>query len=240
VHGGTIAAVKSPVACVALIALVGAACATTSGGKPEPAAATAAPAAAAPDYVSFAAPLAGYRWELPCQNKDAASYKVGDTCPWDPALLARGTAEAPWKLKIEDIKTFGGDPAVVYQVTLRFRGISEPKNYQDGTLIGDHFYVGGTEKRDDYNIYSIKVSDPPRTYHLTRHEKKTGHFTFKFDYTAPVEIRGGAQVVLGTYDHNTQAIANGEQHVVDGIAPAPQPYAGHFVQMDVVSVKPLP
>jgi hypothetical protein len=98
--------------------------------------------------------------------------------------------------------------------------------------------VGGSEKRDDYSIYSLRVADPSQTYHLTRHERKTGHLTFKFDYTVTIKIRGGAKVTLGLYDHNKQAIANGERHVVDGIPPAPEPYAGHFVQMDVVSVKP--
>lgn len=194
----------------------------------------------AEDPISAAAPLDRYRWELPCQNPDPDAYKLRDTCPWDPALLQRGRAEEPWSLKIEDIKTFGGKPDVIYEVTLRFRGVSEPKNYEGGQALGDHFYVGGQEKRDNYNIYSITVSDPPQTYYLNRDERKTGHFTFAFDYTSTIQVRGGARVTLGTYDHNQESIANGEHHVVQGIAPAPRPFAGHFIQMDVLGVKALP
>lgn len=189
--------------------------------------------------MSYASALSGARWELPCQNRDWATYKPKDTCKWDAALIGKGSSEPPWKLKIEDVKTFGGKADVVYEVTLRFRGISEPKNYQGGQAIGEHFYVGGEEVPDNYNIYVLAVADPPERYYLTRDERKTGHFTFAFDYTASVKIRGGARVTLGTYDHNDEAIANGEHHVVPGIPPAPQPYAGHFIQMDVVGVKAL-
>jgi hypothetical protein len=209
------------------LSLVG--CAT--GGAPRP---------AADDPLSYASALSGARWELPCHNRDPEAYKPKDVCKWDPALLAKGVSEDPWKLKIEEKKTFGGKPDVIYEVTLRFRGISEPKNYQGGQPVGEHFYVGGEEVRDNYNIYVLDVADPPQKYYLTRDERKTGHFTFKFDYTATVKIRGGAQVTLGTYDHNDESIANGEHHVVPGLPPAPQPYAGHFIQMDVVSVKPVP
>jgi hypothetical protein len=215
--------------CAISVSLACAGCATT--GAPG--------SASVDDPLSYASALSGARWELPCQNGDPAAYKPKDTCKWDPALLAKGSSESPWKLKIQEVKAFGGKPGVLYEVTLRFRGISEPKNYQGGRAIGEHFYVGGEEVRDNYNIYALEVADPPQKYYVTRDERKTGHFTFTLDYMATVQIRGGAQVTLGTYDHNDESIANGEHHVVPGIPPAPAPYAGHFIQMDVVSVKPV-
>jgi hypothetical protein len=229
------------------LSLTFASCASTGGAGAPPTPSQAGPAGAAPapqtvdakDDLAIATMLDGYRWELPCENPDPAAYKPKGVCPWDPALLAKGSADDTWKLKIEDTKTLGGRPDTVYAVTLRFRGVSEPKNYEGGTAASDHFYVGGTEVRSDYNIYSIRVSDPPQTYYLTRHERKTGHFTFAFDYTAAIEARGGATLTLGLYDHNTKAIANGEQHVVADIPPAPKPYSGHFIQMNVVGVKAL-
>jgi hypothetical protein len=54
-----------------------------------------------------AAALDGYRWDLPCDNPDPTMYKPGGVCRWDPALLARGSADDTWKLKIEETKTLG-------------------------------------------------------------------------------------------------------------------------------------
>lgn len=186
---------------------------------------------------AIAAEIDGYRIELPCENPDATSYNEGDNCNWNPAL-ADQTGDPNWELKSETLKTIGGDAGTVYDVEIRFRGISEPKNYQGGTLVGEHFYIGGTEVVDNYNVYSIKVNDPPETYHLTRTETPTGHYIVSLDYTATIPMRGGTTVTIGMYDHNTAAISNGGGVVVDGVAPAPAPYSGHFIQMDVISVTP--
>ncbi|NUO50393.1 MAG: hypothetical protein HOV80_16180 [Polyangiaceae bacterium] len=189
------------------------------------------------DPLSIAAEIDGYRIELPCENADPQAYNPGDTCAWDPAL-ADQTGDPDWELKIEVDKVIGGDPNTVYDVEMRFRGVSEPKNYQDGTVVADHFYIGGTEVLNDYNVYSITVGDPAQVYYLNRNEAATGHYMIQLDYTVTIPMRGGTTVTIGMYDHNTQAIANGEKFVVDGIPPAPDPFAGHFIQMDVVSVAP--
>lgn len=186
---------------------------------------------------AIAAAIDGYRIELPCENPDATSYNEGDNCNWNPAL-ADQSGDPNWELKSETVRTIGGDPGTVYDVEIRFRGISEPKNYQGGTLVGEHFYIGGTEVVDNYNVYSIKVNDPPETYHLTRTETATGHYIVTLDYVATIPMRGGTSLTIGMYDHNTAAISNGGGVVVPDIAPAPAAYSGHFIQMDVVSVTP--
>jgi hypothetical protein len=56
------------------------------------------------------------------------------------------------------------------------------------------------------------------------------------DYTVTIPMRGGTTVTVGMYDHNGEAIPNGEKYVVDGIPSAPDPFPGHFTQMDVVTV----
>jgi hypothetical protein len=184
--------------------------------------------------------LAGYRWELPCKDKNAR-----DTCAWDSALLDKGTKDPNWTLKIEDVRMFGGKADTTYDVTLRFRGVSEPKNFTGGMVLENHFQIGGMPIANDYNIYSIKVSEPAQTYTVNRHQKSVGHFTFVFDYTVTVKIKGGATVTLGTYDRNNLAIANpggasgsNMPFVVPGVPPAPLPFLGHFIQMDVVAVSP--
>jgi hypothetical protein len=187
-----------------------------------------------------AAPLAGYRWELPCRSSSAR-----DTCEWDPALLKKATPDPAWRLKIEDVRTFGGQRDTVYDVTLRFRGVTEAKNFTGGSVRENHFQIGGTPIANDYNIYSIRVSDPPGTYTLNRHQRSTGHYVFVIDYTVTIQVRGGATVTLGTYDRNNQAIANPggasgrrDPFVVPGVPPFPMPYHGQFIQMDVVAVAP--
>jgi hypothetical protein len=181
---------------------------------------------------SSAASLAGLRIEVPCKGD-----KFGENteCHWDPALMVN---DPKWKLKTEIVKTFSGAPGVVHDVTIRVRGVVEPKNFTGGTVEHDHFQIGGTPDVDHYNFYSLKVSDPAESYTVNRHEKKVGHFLFAIDYTVTVPIRGGATVIVGAYDDNDISIANHQNIVVPEIPPAPAPFDGQFFQLDVLSVAP--
>jgi hypothetical protein len=141
--------------------------------------------------------------------------------------------------------TFGGDPSVVYDVEIRIRGLTEPKDFVDGEVLESHFQIGGTPGANDYNIYSIDVADPVETYTLNRNEMGVGHYTFVVDYTVTIPIRGGSEVRLTMIDPNDIAIANpggniasGEPFVVPDIEPFPEPFYGQFLQMDVLSVAP--
>jgi hypothetical protein len=180
----------------------------------------------------LSASLAGLRLELPCANP---KFNDDTECHWDPSLLQ--TADPQWKLKREIVRTFGGKPGVNYQVTLHARGVVEPKNFTGGSVQLDHFQTGGTAVKNDYNFYSLHVSDPEATYTFNRNEEKVGHYTFPIDYQVTIPIRGGATVTMGEYDSNTVAITNHKHLVVAGVPPAPQPFDGQFFQLDVVSVK---
>ena len=46
----------------------------------------------------------------------------------------------------------------------------------------DHFQTGGTPVKNDYNFYSLHVSDPEATYTFNRNEEKVGHYVFAIDY----------------------------------------------------------
>lgn len=182
---------------------------------------------------ALAGSLTGLRVEVPCKGP-----KFGENteCHWDPALLQ--TTDPAWKLKRELVRTFGGSADVTYAVTLRVRGVVEPKNFTGGKVEQEHFQSGGSPLSDDYNFYSIKVSDPAQSYTVNRHEQKTSHFVFPLDYTVTIPIRGGATVTVGAYDRNDISIANHTNTVVPELAPAPAAFDGQFFQIDVVGIAP--
>jgi hypothetical protein len=180
-----------------------------------------------------AASLAGLRIEVPCANP---KFNNDTECHWDQGLLQ--TADPQWKLKREIVRTFSGRNGVVYDVAFHVRGVVEPKNFTGGTVQFEHFQSGGTPVKNDYNFYSLHVSDPEATYTFNRNEQKVGHYTFPIDYRVSIPIRSGATVIMGAYDSNDVAIANHERSVIAGVAPAPQPFDGQFFQLDVESAKP--
>jgi hypothetical protein len=202
--------------CMSAAMALSSGCASTTAGDPNP-----------------AASLAGLRLEVPCANPKFN----GDTeCHWDQGLLQ--TADPQWKLKREIVRTFGGRKGTVYDVTLHVRGVVEPKNFTGGTVQFDHFQTGGTPVKNDYNFYSLHVSDPEATYTFNRNEEKVGHYVFAIDYRVRIPIRGGATVTMGAYDSNDVAIANHQHLMINGIPPAPAPFDGQFFQLDVESITP--
>jgi hypothetical protein len=187
--------------------------------------------AAVSGNVDPAANLGGLRLEVPCGDH----FNGGTECHWDRALLQ--TADPRWKLEREIVRVFGGKPGVTYAVTLHVRGVVEPKNFTGGEVQFDHFQTGGEPVKNDYNFYSLAVSEPAATYTFNRSAEKVGHYTFPIDYRVTIPIHAGATVTMGAYDSNDVAIANHQHHVVAGVAPAPAAFDGQFFQIDVERVK---
>jgi hypothetical protein len=184
----------------------------------------------AADLKQFAAGLDGYRFEFPCKEAMPDNPKPGQDCAsglvkGDPKKTDNFTAE----------KKFGGVKGKRYQVTLRFRGVVEPMMYKDGKMDGDYFYIGGEPNNGTYNIYKISVSSPPAHYFLNRQDK-VGHRIFKIDYTKTIEIDGEATVTFFGDGQNGRLISNFEKLVVPEVPPAPKPFNGQFVQVNVVDV----
>lgn len=218
-----------------ILALAGAWLVAGCAATPPPAASAGNVAAATLPPASSGSPaasLAGLRIEVPCKGD-----KFGENteCHWDPALMV---SDPRWKLRKEIVRTFSGAPGVIHDVTIRVRGVVEPKNFSGGTVEHDHFQIGGTPDVDHYNFYTLKVSDPAESYTVNRSDKKVGHFQFAIDYTVTIPIRGGAMVTLGAYDDNDISIANHQKIVVPEIPPAPAPFDGQFFQIDVLAVTP--
>ena len=133
-------------------------------------------------------------------------------------------------------KTFGGEPGKRYKVTLRFRGVVEPMMYKGGQQVGEYFYVGGEKNNGTYNVYQISVSSPKSHYFLNRQDS-VGHRIFAVDYTQTIEIDGGAELVFFGDGQNGKLITNYKKLVIPDVAPAPAPYNGQFIQVNVVDVR---
>ncbi|WP_237245248.1 MULTISPECIES: hypothetical protein [Sorangium] len=170
------------------------------------------------DLLAAAASIDGFRWEIPCDQ--------------DPG----NRDECATSTRVDEKKTFGGSPDTIYQVTVRLRGVVEPETYRGGTPDGMHFRVGGTPDNATYNRYSFSVSDPPEVYYLND-SPTVGHDVFIIDHTKTIPIRGGATVSFLGDDPNRVMIANFKHLVVDGVPPAPAPFIGQFIQLDVQSVE---
>jgi regulation of enolase protein 1 (concanavalin A-like superfamily) len=179
---------------------------------------------------SPAAALDGYRFEFPVLGEMPENPKEGAD---GPSALVKGDPKTTDNFKA--VKKFGGDAGKRYNVTLRFRGVVEPMKYKGGTKDGDYFYIGDEPNNGTYNIYKIAISSPESHFFLNRQDK-VGHQIFTIDYQKTIEIEGGATVTLSGDGQNGRLITNFKKLVVPDVAPAPKPFHGQFVQIDVVDV----
>ncbi len=165
--------------------------------------------------------LDGLRWELPCEGS-------GSTCR---AIVQKPTETA----------TLGGDPNQLYEVTLRFRGVVEYHSYTGGKQDG-LWYIGGRSNQGSFNIYQLETTDPPQIFFLNA-EKAGIYRSWPIDYTRKIRVKGGSKVILSANAQDGALIGNhdgkGSPNIIPGIAPAPKAYNGQFIQMDVLSVKPI-
>lgn len=182
------------------------------------------------DLKKVAASIDGYRWEFPCKDPMPENPKEGADCV---SGLVKGDPKKTDNFSAE--KTFGGEKGKRYKVTLRFRGVVEPMMYKGGTKDGDYFYVGGEPNNATYNIYKLSVSSPKAHFFLNRQDK-VGHKIFTIDYTKTIEIEGGATVSFLGDGQNGRLISNFLKLVPADVKPAPKPFNGQFVQMDVLEV----
>ncbi|HXC51522.1 MAG TPA: LamG domain-containing protein [Candidatus Limnocylindrales bacterium] len=171
----------------------------------------------------IAADVAGLRWEIPCMNS------IG------PNVCSCGN-------DFVDSATLLGDVNTVYDVQFRFRGVVEQKTYTGGDKDG-LFLAGGTPAADPYNVYKLEISNPPSTYYLNA--GTTGiERCWLLDVTHTIPIKGGATLTLEAHAIDSAEIKNRDDAsqpiIPPGVPPAPDPYNGQFIQMDVISVEEAP
>jgi hypothetical protein len=179
--------------------------------------------------------LTGLRWELPCTN------------PSTPAACACAVSAAK-------AATLQGSDGQGYDVTLRFRGVVEVKTYA-GAASGDatgafagganasFFVAGGTPANDAWNVYELDVSDPKQVFYLNAAPSPVD-YVFGMDYIATIRMNAGATVTLVASSVEGKEIQNlgpeGVPLVVAEVSPAPEPYGGQFIQLDVLAVASTP
>ena len=141
----------------------------------------------------------------------------------------------------------GGDPAVVYNITLRIRGIIEPKYYTNGcepqfmraTNPANEtrsIYVckatDGTSWNDTYNVWQLSIVDPPATYYLNADNENPGHRVNTIDGEFTVQARGGTNIQMYFDDLNGGQIRNCGLTMAELDVPEK---GGNFYQLDVVN-----
>jgi hypothetical protein len=183
------------------------------------------------DPSSPAAAIDGFRFEFPCKDPMPENPKEGAD---GLSGLVKGDPKTTDNFIFT--KKFGGEPGKRYKVTLRFRGVVEPMMYKNGQQVGEYFYIGGEKNNGTYNVYEIRVSSPKSNFFLNRQDQ-VGHRIFAIDYTQTIEIDGGAEVTFFGDGQNGRLITNYKKLVVPEVPPAPAPYNGQFVQLNVVDVK---
>ena len=182
------------------------------------------------DLKNIAASIDGYRYEFPCKDPMPEHLKPGAD-----GVSARATDDPATNDKFTDVRKFGGEPGKRYKVTIRVRGVVEPMMYKNGQMDGEYFYIGGEPNNATYNIYQLAVSAPESHFFFNRQDK-VGHLIFTIDYTKTIEIEGGATLTFHGDGQNGRMITNFSKLVVPDIPPAPQPYNGQFIQLNVIDV----
>jgi hypothetical protein len=177
--------------------------------------------------------LSGLRWELPC------------TTP-SPTIC-------PTVSKVVLTASLGGPSGSAFDVTLRFRGVVEARNYtgrvtdagiapEEGGTNASLFQVGGSSAGGgDANIYELDIDDPPQTFFLNSPPIDFGGVE-AVDYTVTIPMMAAAHVRLTAdptdgYEYSNEGPDAGPV-VPPGVPPAPMAFDGQFVQMDVVAVTP--
>jgi hypothetical protein len=132
---------------------------------------------------------------------------------------------------------FEAEPGVVYDVTLRVRGVMQLVPYAGGTTTG-YYNEGGVPQSDLIATVELQISDPPLTAWLNAGPSEVQSCELvDFEHTLP--IAAGATITLHRLDGNgCQALnvdGSGTPIVIPDIPPAPEAFDGQFVQLDGVS-----
>jgi hypothetical protein len=175
-----------------------------------------------PELCEVAGALDGLRWELPCLDSEEPEVCSTEAGTSDELVFAPGGRGR-------------------FAVTLRFRGVVETKSYGGD---GDGFFSnGGWPDSGPWNLYALEVASPPATYYLNHGETGLYH-CFAIDYERTVTIAAGSRVVLDAQAFDGREIQNrterGDPIVIPGVDPAPEPFDGQFIQMDVVDIRRVP
>jgi len=144
---------------------------------------------------------------------------------------------------LEEVVEVGGDPGVMYEVTLRVRGLFEPTTIRGGQApLADHpyFVVGGTVEALDWSHWHIEVEEPAETYWLN-HYPSTSHTIYQEDFEATIVVAGGSEVAVRVIDGNNREMDNSEEGLpdrrqrIEGVTD--EVLDGQMLRLDVIRVE---
>jgi hypothetical protein len=158
------------------------------------------------------------------------------------------------KLDVQYDHPIGGTPGQIYQASMHFYGVMEPKNYGNnmgreagGTKINAGaapatplpwhvFPPGMSYLGSNYNTYEIHVMDENMEevgQYFLNSDTGDGHYTFVISYPKTIPIVGGGMVRLKIFDANCRMIKNcgGTQGT---------PCAGKARSVDISAAMPQP
>jgi hypothetical protein len=167
------------------------------------------------------------RYENPCTGS------MTRACPWANFCVMANEAT--------DSATFEGEPGVVYDVTLRARGVVSQIFVVGGETEG-HFNVGGQPMpTNPFHPVRLDVSDPPGTYFFNAGPDQA-EYTVPIDEMHVVPIAAGAQLTLGHYDTSNCSPRNadpgGMPVALPDIEDPAQPYDGQFFRVELQAAAP--
>jgi len=160
----------------------------------------------------------------PCQPTNSDDCGAGG---W--VYKGMNTACSGGSLTVQQDFAVGGTPGEMYQVTMHFYGVVEPKNYgnmatrEAGGTRPTHMATGASPApfatanagvsfpASDYNTYEIHVMDnmnqEVKQYFLNS-DTTEGHWTYLLNYERTIPVVGGGKVRVRTYDRNCRMIKN--------------------------------
>ena len=191
------------------------------GGDAGPGSRDAGPDACIADDCEVAAQLDGLRWALPCTGPTERD----DVCQTLPGL--------------DQTTRLEGAPGTRYDVTVRFRGVVETKAYPGG--IGDGLVsFGGRPSDTAWNLYELRIGSPARRIFLNAGpDRAYACVPLDATLTIPIDVGSTVRLLARAYDDRQipNRDASGRPIVVSGVPPAPAPFDGQFIQMDVLEVR---
>jgi hypothetical protein len=186
--------------------------------------------------------LKAWRFENPCVAYNAGCQPT-DIC-WEDSV---NSSKA---FKHSAVIAIGGVAGHEYDVTLRVRGVIEPRDYPSNCtfLQGGNSQNGATisiiEGCDGYgnsgsvtfNVWEFKIAEPAHVYYFNAVKTHPGHRVDTIDQTFTVRVAGGTKINFGYDDLNGGQIRNCT-NAVQGVTPYPAIYDGQFFQLDVTDAK---
>ncbi len=130
-----------------------------------------------------------------------------------------------------------GDPKVEFEVVLRIRGFIEHHDYLEGTDY-DWYNVGGTPDPVGRNIAELTIDTPSQAFYVNNGLLETLECT-ELDHELTVVAQGGAELSLYLDSADACAVRCIDLEI-PGLYPANGNDEGHFVQLEALSITPIP